>query len=47
MSRSDPQFKLRLPENLKAWVEEEAKKQHRSINGQIIYLIEQAQKKEV
>lgn len=40
MSRSDPQFKLRLPLELKERIEEDAKKNKRSINAEIVSCLE-------
>lgn len=36
MSRTDPQFKLRMPEALRAQVEQAAKEARRSLNAEII-----------
>lgn len=35
-------FRLRIPRDLKEWVEKEAEKNHRSINAQIVHLIDLA-----
>ncbi|MFT9361234.1 Arc family DNA-binding protein [Acetobacter okinawensis] len=35
-------FRLRIPRDLKEWVEEQAEKNHRSINAQIVHLIDSA-----
>lgn len=40
MSRSDPQFKLRLPLELKECIEEEAKRNKRSINAELVACLE-------
>lgn len=40
MSRLDPQFKLRLPLELKERIEEDAKKNKRSINAEIVDRLE-------
>jgi hypothetical protein len=42
MSRMDPQLKIRLPRPLKIKVEASARANGRSLNGEIIYLIQQA-----
>ncbi|MEW9272407.1 Arc family DNA-binding protein [Gluconobacter oxydans] len=42
MARTDPQFKLRLPADLKAWVEESAKHNQRSLNAEIVFLLNEA-----
>lgn len=42
MSRDDPQLKLRLPQNLKDVVEQAAKDHGRSINAELVYIIEQS-----
>lgn len=42
MARSDPQLKLRLPADLKAWVEEAAAQNQRSVNAEIVHLLLQA-----
>lgn len=39
MARTDPQFNLRLPEELKAWLADQAKKNCRSATAELIYLI--------
>ncbi|PIA74319.1 DNA-binding protein [Ectopseudomonas toyotomiensis] len=40
MKRTDPQFKLRIPENLKAKVDDSAKANHRSVNAEIVARLE-------
>ncbi|WP_080986806.1 Arc family DNA-binding protein [Acetobacter sp. A11-2] len=35
-------FRLRIPRDLKEWVEKEAEKNHRSINAEIVHLIDSA-----
>lgn len=42
MKRTDPQFKLRIPEELKARIDEAAKESRRSINAEIIARLEQS-----
>lgn len=40
MARDDPQFRIRLPADLKAWVENAAKKSNRSLNAEIVQRLE-------
>jgi len=40
MSRTDPQFKLRMPPELRAQVEQAAKAAHRSLNAEIVIRLE-------
>jgi hypothetical protein len=42
MSRIDPQLKIRLPRPLKIKVEARARANGRSLNGEIVHLIQQA-----
>jgi len=42
MSRKDPQFNLRLPENLKSYLAEQAEANHRSQTAEVIYRLEQS-----
>ncbi|RWY12071.1 Arc family DNA-binding protein, partial [Pseudomonas aeruginosa] len=42
MSRTDPQFKLRMPPALRAWVEQAAKASMRSLNAELVFRIEQS-----
>ncbi len=42
MARIDPQLRIRLPLNLKRWIEDEAKRNHRSQNGEIVFWLEAA-----
>ncbi|WP_371136057.1 Arc family DNA-binding protein [Pseudomonas sp.] len=42
MSRVDPQVVVRMPENLKAWLKEQAKANRRSQNAEIVYRLEKA-----
>ncbi len=42
MSRADPQFNLRIPEDLKKRVEDSAKKAGRSATAEIIHRLEQS-----
>lgn len=46
MKRTHPQFKLRLLPEIKSWLEEEAEKSHRSISGQINFLLTECMEKE-
>lgn len=41
MAKDDPYFRMRIPREIKDWIENEAKENKRSQNGQIIYCIEQ------
>lgn len=41
MARTDPQLKLRLPPDLKVRIEEEAKRNNRSINAQLVFMLEE------
>lgn len=40
MSRTDPQFKLRMPPALRAQVEQAAKEARRSLNSEIVLRLE-------
>lgn len=40
----DAQLKIRLSQELKAYIEEQAKTNHRTINGEIVYRLEQSKK---
>ena len=42
MSREDPQFKLRLPADLKAKVTQRAKMNGRSLNAEILQIVQDA-----
>ncbi len=42
MSRTDPQFKLRMPPALRAWVEQAAKASRRSLNAELVFRVEQS-----
>lgn len=44
MSRKDPQFNLRLPEELKVWVEKSAKGNCRSMTAEVVFWLQQAKK---
>ncbi|WP_137279219.1 Arc family DNA-binding protein [Pseudomonas rhizoryzae] len=46
MSRNDAQFKLRLPSDLKAWLEEKAKENYHSMQAVILGLIVEAKKRD-
>lgn len=39
MARKDPQFNLRLPEELKQWVENEAQKNFRSQTAEVVFAL--------
>ncbi|HGG4070358.1 TPA: Arc family DNA-binding protein [Salmonella enterica subsp. enterica serovar Poona] len=42
MSREDPQFKLRLPADLKAKLDQRAKMNGRSINAELVQIVQAA-----
>ncbi|MBN3043354.1 Arc family DNA-binding protein [Pectobacterium brasiliense] len=42
MSREDPQFKLRLPPDLKAKVTQRAKMNGRSLNAELVQIVQDA-----
>lgn len=42
MARTDPQFNLRVPQELKQLVEDAAKKSGRSINAEAVFRLEQS-----
>lgn len=42
MARDDPQFRIRLPAELKARVEKAAETNHRSLNAEIVAALEEA-----
>ncbi|HFJ2068612.1 TPA: Arc family DNA-binding protein [Salmonella enterica] len=42
MSREDPQFKLRLPAELKAKLDQRAKMNGRSINSELVQIVQKA-----
>ncbi|MBX9332952.1 Arc family DNA-binding protein [Serratia sp. IR-2025] len=42
MSRVDPQFKLRLPADLKAKLDQRAKMNGRSINAELVQIVQEA-----
>lgn len=42
MARDDPQFRIRLPAELKARVERAAENNHRSLNAEIVAVLEKA-----
>ncbi|MFJ3114944.1 Arc family DNA-binding protein [Pseudomonas protegens] len=47
MARKDPQFNLRLPEELKQWVEHEAQKNCRSKTAEVVFaLLEEKKRRE-
>ena len=46
MSRQDPQVVVRLPEQLKDWLKAQAVENKRSQNAEIVYLLEQARRRE-
>jgi hypothetical protein len=40
MSAKDPQVRIRLPQSVKDWVENEAAMNRRTINAQVVYALE-------
>lgn len=46
MSRKDPQFNLRLPEDVKEWVEQNAKENCRSQTAEIVFWLTAAKKRQ-
>ena len=42
MARTDPQFNVRMPADLKEKIEEAAKKNGRSMNAEIVYRLQQS-----
>ncbi|AZD93012.1 MULTISPECIES: Arc family DNA-binding protein [Pseudomonas] len=45
MARKDPQFNLRLPEELKQWVENEAQKNFRSQTAEVVFALMEEKKR--
>lgn len=39
MARDDPQFRIRLPADLKSWVERHAAVNNRSLNAEIVHIL--------
>ena len=39
MKSADTQVRIRLPNDLKAWVEKEAKKNLRSVNAEVVFVL--------
>lgn len=46
MARKDPQFNLRLPDELKQWVETQAQRNHRSQTAELVYLISEEKRRQ-
>ncbi|HBZ96096.1 MULTISPECIES: Arc family DNA-binding protein [Pseudomonadaceae] len=46
MSRIDLQFKLRLPEELKSYLSEQAGQSRRSLTAEVVYRLEQSRKQD-
>ncbi len=46
MSRNDAQFKLRLPAELKAWLEERARTNFHSMQAEILGMVAEAKKRD-
>ena len=45
MQRQIAPFGVRMPNDLKAWVQETARREKRSANSQIVHLLEEAKEK--
>lgn len=45
-ARNAPQLVLRLPPELKQWLEEQAQANHRSLNGEALVALEQYRKQQ-
>lgn len=46
MARSDPQMLIRLPQEMKDWVVREAKRNERTVNSQVVWLLRQKMERE-
>lgn len=46
MASSSPQFKLRIPHQLKDWLQQRAKKNFRSANAEIVSRLEESKTRE-
>ena len=46
MARSDRQLNLRLPEDLKKWVESQAEKNCRSQTAELVFMLTQEKKRQ-
>ncbi|WP_275098047.1 Arc family DNA-binding protein [Sedimenticola hydrogenitrophicus] len=46
MSRTDPQVKVRLPAELKDYIQETAGENHRTMNAEIVFRLEQSKKQD-
>ncbi|CAK7192254.1 hypothetical protein COMNV_00445 [Commensalibacter sp. Nvir] len=44
MIQNDSQCRIRIPKELKNWIEKQAKENKRSLNSQIVYCIERIKK---
>lgn len=44
MTREDPQLKIRLSQELKEFIEEQAKLNHRTLNAEIVFRLEESKK---
>lgn len=47
MKRTDPQMRIRVPEDVKAWIEAEAERNLRTQNAEIVIAIRQQMQKEM
>jgi hypothetical protein len=41
-----PPLQVRVPTDLKAWLKEQAQKNHRSLNGELVYRLERSRQQE-
>ncbi|WP_278368665.1 Arc family DNA-binding protein [Acetobacter orientalis] len=46
MSRRNPQLHIRVPEEVKAWLENNARENERTINSEVVFQLKQAMEKE-
>ena len=44
MTSEDPMLRVRLPQSLKEFVQDSAKRNQRSMNGEIVFVLSQHQK---
>lgn len=44
MSNKSPPFTVRMPEKLRKWLEEQAKKNYRSLNSELVARLEESKK---
>jgi hypothetical protein len=46
LAREDAHFRLRIPDDVRAWVQKTAEENRRSMTGQIIFILEKEMKNE-